>query len=102
MRKIKFFALLVALALLLAACAQPITAEEAQAIALEKIRADAGDEYTRLYEDRITCTYEEREGTAYYVVQVPFMCAHCGSYVRTFTLRIYAETGGIARFMMSK
>ena len=102
MKVMKICALVLAAALLLAACAQPITAEEAQAIALEKIRADAGDEYTRLYEDRITCTYEEREGTAYYVVQVPFMCAHCGSYVRTFTLRIYAETGEIARFMMSK
>ena len=101
MRKIKMFALLLAL-VLLAACAQPITAEEAQAIALEKIRADAADEYTQLYEDRITCTCEEREGTAYYVVEVPFMCACCGTYVRTFTLRIYAETGEIARFMMSK
>ena len=99
-RLIRMIALLLTV-VLLAACAQPITAEEARTIALEKIRADAGDEYTQLYEDRITCTYEERDGTAYYVVKVPFMC-ECGTYVRTFTLRIYAETGEIARFMMSK
>ncbi len=91
-----------ALVLLTACGAKTITPKEATDLALEKIHMDVSHEYSEIFEDRITCEYEERDGIGYYKVEVPFECSCCAYYVRTFTVLVQAETGEIERLMMTK
>ena len=102
MKKSGFLAILLCILILLCACTGRITAEEAKALALEKIRTEATTDYGKLYEDRITCEYEERDGTGYYMVEVPFQCSDNCGYTRKFCLRVHAETGEIERILMTK
>ena len=103
MRKMRILAWVLVLAALLAACGtKRITPEEATALALEKIRADASDQYSVLFEERITCEYEERDKGCFYKVEVPFDCQCHAYYERTFTVLVHAQTGEIERLMMTK
>ena len=101
MKRLRICALLLVL-VLLTACGRGITAEEARLLALEAIRSEAGGQYTQLYEERITCQREERDGTMYYRVEVPFACEHELDYERKFLLMIDVDTGEIDTFGMTK
>ena len=103
MRKMRILAWVLVLAALLAACGtKRITPEEATALALERIRANASDQYSVLFEERITCEYEERDKGCFYKVEVPCDCECHGYYERTFTVLVQAQTGEIERLMMTK
>lgn len=102
----KRFVCMIALMLtvvLLAACGpKNISTEEATALALEKIYSDASHQFSEIWEDQITCEYEERDDGGYYRVTVPFECSCCSWYKRTFHVLIKADTGTVERLMMSK
>ena len=101
-RLIRMIALLLTVVLLAACGTKRITPEDATALALERIRADASDQYSVLFEERITCEYEERDKGCFYKVEVPFECQCHAYYERTFTVLVHAETGEIERLMMTK
>ena len=95
MKKSGSFVIFLCLLLLLAACAGPITAEEAIDIAAEHLRAEYED--VKFRPEEAECVYREFDDLCCYFVDIPYTSQH-----HCYRVSVNADTGEVIDVAMCK
>lgn len=79
---------------------QRISAEEAEALALDAVRSQENTEIGNVDQDSVTCEYQVIGDSAFYTVSIPFVDGN--GLERSFTVAVLADSGAIERIAVSQ